>query len=98
MITFSLDIDGTWSEDPKCFLSTLNLWRSFGHEVVIVTGREQPYDKLERLHIPCSVKIIVSGGKSKRQALTDHGYTGNIVFVDDQPGLCEDSKILGGDL
>jgi len=97
-VIFSLDIDGVWSEDPKCLLAIHNIIKSFGHEVVIVTGREQPMEKLDRLGIPMSTKLIVSGNRSKRRALQDHGYVGNVVFVDDDPGACCDEGMLQGEL
>lgn len=96
-MTFSLDIDGCWSEDPRCFLSMTHLLRSYGHEVIIVTGREQPMDKLQRLNIPLDIKIIVSGSKTKEQAALDAGYKVS-VWVDDMPGVIQNIKILGGEL
>jgi len=96
-MTFSLDIDGCWSEDPRCFLSMTHLLRSYGHEVIIVTGREQPMDKLQRLNIPLDIRIIVSGPKTKEQAALDAGYRVQ-VWVDDMPGMIQNTKILTGEL
>lgn len=96
-MTFSLDIDGCWSEDPRCFLSMLHLLRSYGHEVIIVTGREQPMEKLQRLNIPLDIKIIVSGDRTKEKAAVDAGYA-VAVWVDDQPWTISSKKQLTGEL
>ena len=90
---FSLDIDGCWSEDPRCFLSMLHLLRSYGHEVIIVTGREQPMEKLQRLNIPLDIKIIVSGDRTKEKAAVDAGYAVG-VWCDDAPWTISNKKPL----
>lgn len=94
---FSLDIDGCWSEDPRCFLSMLHLLRSYGHEVIIVTGREQPMEKLQHLNIPLDIKIIISGDRTKEKAAVDAGYAVG-CWVDDQPWTISSKQQLTGEL
>lgn len=96
-MTFSLDIDGCWSEDPRCFLSLTHLLRSYGHEVIIVTGREQPMEKLQRLNIPLDIKIIISGDRTKEKAAVDAGYA-VAVWVDDAPWTISSKQQLTGEL
>lgn len=100
-MTIAFDIDGTWTLDPLLFVRAACLFSESGWTVIIVTGREQPLDKLQRLRLAgpvCSFwPVIVSGTLLKSEAANNAGYTVD-VWVDDMPGMIEQTRILKGEL
>jgi len=95
-MTIAFDIDGTWDRDCQMWLALYWCARKNGHTCIFVTGREQPADKLARLHIPESAPIIVSGPLLKGAAAARAGYHVD-VWIDDMPGMIQDTKILRDD-
>ena len=102
-MTIAFDIDGTWDRDPDLFYDVATMFSTRGHEVIIVTGRDQPLNKLLRLLLrgnhPSAAEwpILVSGPILKEQAALKAGYKVD-VWCDDMPGMIQECKILGGDL
>lgn len=94
-LTIAFDIDGTWSLDPVLFVKVASLFVLSGWRVIVVTGSNQPKNKLDRLMI--EFPVIVSGPLMKEEAASRAGYTVN-VWVDDMPGMIQNCRILGGDL
>jgi|JI8StandDraft_1071087.scaffolds.fasta_scaffold39741_3 hypothetical protein len=102
-MTIAFDIDGCWSLDPQLFSDIASMFADDGHTVIIVTGRDQPREKLERLglfigthfegnHITL-YPIIVSGSRFKEHAALDAGYNVDI-WIDNEPGTIQPTKIL----
>ena len=91
-ITVAFDIDGVW-DTHKCWLYVYTLLINSGFRVIFVTGRKQPQEKLERLRIPSDAVIIISEGILKKEAALRAGYDVDI-WIDDNPGTIEKSKIL----
>lgn len=91
-MTIAFDIDGTWDRDPQLFIDVASMFRDEKWTVVIVTGREQPADKIGRLGL-LDFPIVVSGPLLKEHAALKAGYKVD-VWVDDMPGVIQDCKIL----
>ena len=64
--------------------------------MIIVTGSKQPYDKLLWLGI-AHLPIVVSNGELKEVAALRAGYKVD-VWVDNEPGTIQETKILKDDL
>ena len=96
-MTKAYDIDGTWTLAPDLYRQEWDRRIHYGWTCIIVTGREQPRDKLERLRIPSDAVIIVSGPDTKEHAALKAGYKVD-VWEDDMPGTIQETRILGGRL
>lgn len=96
-MTKAYDIDGTWTLAPDLYRQEWDRRIACGWTCIIVTGREQPKDKLERLRIPSDAVIIVSGPDTKEFAALKAGYRVD-VWEDDMPGMIQNTRILGGEL
>ena len=95
-MTIAFDIDGTWGTDPNLFWAIARVFEVKGWTVIVVTGAEQPTDKLERLRLT-NYPIVYALGILKRDAARAAGYSVN-VWVDDMPGTIEPCRILTDDL
>lgn len=95
-MTIAFDIDGTITLDPDTFHRVMNEFRHAGWAVIIVTGAQQPPEKIHRLKLD-DLPIIVSNGQLKEAAAREAGYIVD-VWVDDMPGMIQDCKILGNDI
>lgn len=95
MKTISFDIDGCWSLHPSLFYAVACAFQAAQWRVVIITGSEQPHDKLERMFL-LDFPIIVSGPLFKEQAARNAGYSVD-VWVDDMPGMIQECRILAGE-
>lgn len=93
-MTIAFDIDGTISLDPDTFYRVIREFRMAGWTTIIVTGAEQPPEKLKRLKIDSDdLPIIVSAGMFKEQSARKAGYKVD-VWVDDMPGVIQETLIL----
>ena len=95
-LTIAIDIDGTWSLDPRLFRRIAVQFKEAGWNVIIVTGSQQPAEKLARLWLDPFI-IIVSGPLLKEEAARKAGYKVD-VWIDDMPGMIQNCRILRGDL
>lgn len=87
-------IDGTWTLNPKAWRAVFEFLQRQGFCCIIVTGAQQPQDKLHRLEIPRGAPLIVSGGLLKEEAARRAGYR-VAVWIDDMPGTIQACKVLG---
>ena len=94
-MTLCIDIDGTWDQDADFFQLVANLAQFRNHTVLIVTGRDQPAEKLARLGIADRWPVIVSRSLLKEEAVRKAGYEDHLVWIDDMPGMIQRTKILG---
>ena len=85
MKTIAIDIDGTWSLDPECFLAMHRLFRSYEWRVIIITGGIQPFEKLQRLKIDSSMEYYCTNGIPKQEYLAKRLGIRDCVFVDNDP-------------
>ena len=94
-MTIAIDIDGTWDRDPDLFFDFAWLAKNRGHTVIIVTGRQQPQEKLDRLYLSRApvAEIIVSGGELKEDVCKRLGIKVD-VWIDDMPGMVQRCCIL----
>lgn len=95
-LTIAFDIDGTWTLSPGLFFEVAYTFKAGGWQVIVVTGREQPHEKLRSLGL-LGLPVLVSGPLLKEEAAKKAGYNVN-VWVDDMPGMIQNCRILGGDL
>ena len=95
-MTIAFDVDGTWGTDPWTFAAVAAMFAKRNWTVIVVTGAEQPADKLERLRLT-DYHIVYALGILKRDAARAAGYSVN-VWVDDMPGTIEPCRILTDDL
>jgi len=95
-LTVAFDIDGTWTLAPKLFFEIAGMFMAAGWQVIVVTGREQPREKLKSLGL-LGLPLVVSGRLLKEEAVRNAGHMVS-VWIDDMPGMIQDCRILGGDL
>ena len=94
-MTIAIDIDLTWDRDPDLFFDFVWMARNRGHTVIIVTGREQPQEKLDRLYLSRApvAEILVSGGELKEEFCRKRGIKVDI-WIEDMPGMVQRCPIL----
>ena len=93
-MTIAFDIDGTITIDPDTFYRVMREFRMSGWITIVVTGSEQPLEKLMRLKIFYDeIPVIVSNGELKERAALKAGYKVD-VWVDDMPGTIQECAII----
>jgi hypothetical protein len=85
-LLFAIDFDGTFAADPDLFRGIVALIRAAGHEVVMVTGREDSrgFGDPVRALVGDLMPIVFAGGHWKTVAALQAGYKIDI-WVDDNP-------------
>lgn len=91
--TIAFDIDGVFTLNPSAWTAVFTFMRRQGFQCIIVTGADQPQEKLSRLLIPRDAVIINSGRDFKEHAALKAGYKVD-VWIDDMPGVIQDCRIL----
>lgn len=82
---FSLDYDGTASDDPTFWAAFAKIARTRGHEVYLVTMRyESELGDIEKELIESVTAVIPTGRKAKKRFCEDHEI-GIDVWIDDCP-------------
>lgn len=87
-LTIAIDYDFTFTALSTLFTKFIWDCLSCGHEVICVTGRDKPPDRLREAPLPAPVKVICAGDMPKREAAEKAGYKVNI-WIDDMPGTIE---------
>lgn len=85
-LIFGIDFDGTFAADPDLFKAIVGLIRAAGHEVVMVTGREDSRgfgDPVKAL-VGDLMPIVFASGHWKTVAALEAGYKIDI-WIDDNP-------------
>ena len=83
----ALDYDNTYTLEPVFWLAFVMTAEMFGHEVRIVTIRDERYDRTEPLaQLERSLPVIYTRGVAKKWFLTHfgEGFTPDI-WIDDKP-------------
>lgn len=83
----ALDYDGTYSSDPEFWNKMIRHARSSGHEVRIVTARDERFDRTAALaELEKRIPVIYCRGVAKQWYLTHFG-DGFVpdVWIDDRP-------------
>lgn len=82
----AIDFDGTFAADPRLFHEFARLARSFGHRVVVVSGRsdEPPWGDELREVVGDGIPVVLAGSIWKRAAAEAAGYRVDI-WIDDNP-------------
>ena len=93
----AFDIDDTWTLDPTAWRDVWDSLTESGFTCVIVTGADQPADKILRLSIPFDAPIVVAKNELKRDAARQAGYEVS-VWIDDLPGTIEPCRVLEDNL
>lgn len=92
-MTIAFDIDGTWDAHPAVFRRVAHIFKENGWDVIIVTGAEQPQDKLVMLGIIGQFPVVVAKGVLKEEAMSRFGLKVD-VWVDNEPGTIQRCKII----
>jgi hypothetical protein len=92
-MTFSIDLDHTWTADPSLWQEFVNLCVLRGHKVIVVTNRDRWSDDIPRFSIPPFVPIVFAGARLKADVATEAGYAVD-VWIDDRPGTIQRCLIL----
>jgi len=93
----AIDYDDTYTADPTAWSAVIRLLQEFGHKVVCVTQRVDPWmqevhDAFEPLNVP-----VVSGGAPKVETAAEAGYFID-VWIDDYPrGILVARRFVGPD-
>lgn len=89
----ALDYDGTYTLDPEGWDRFITLMELRGHRLVCVTARHKP-PELDRLQIPIPIVCVPDGYKRRGALAAGHKID---VWIDDEPGMIEESMILRWD-
>lgn len=83
-ILFALDYDDTYTRDPELWLGFIQLLRSRGHDVVVVTMRceVEQFDMDQRLLSICETHFTC--GQQKKPTMDKKGIYISI-WIDDRP-------------
>lgn len=92
-MTISIDIDGTWSLDPRAWLAFARMFHSLGHRIIITTNRREWSEDMERMSIPRDIPIVYADRNLKRRAVEMAGYQVD-VWIDDMPGTIDECQLL----
>ena len=94
-MTIAIDIDGTWDRDPELFFTFAQSAWARGHTVIVVTGRQQPQEKLDRLMLSRAPidELLVSGDELKDAFCRRIGIKVD-VWIDNEPGKIQRCNIL----
>ncbi|RUX60149.1 hypothetical protein [Mesorhizobium sp. M7A.F.Ca.CA.002.12.1.1] len=87
MMKIALDYDQTYSADPYFWQGVIKLAQHAGHEIRIVTARDDRFDRTEPLiHVEQIVPVIYCRGVAKKWHLTHFG-DGFVpdIWIDDKP-------------
>lgn len=92
-MTIAIDIDGTWTLDPKMWLWFYNQFSYCNHRIIIATGRTffTSIDKEKHL-IPLDAKVYCCGDKLKKEYIEKFEKVD--VWIDNEPGTIERCKKL----
>ena len=83
----ALDYDHTYTADPGFWYAVITIAQNCGHEVRIVTARDERYDRTEALvaleqHVP----VVYCRGVAKKWFMTHFGEGFNPdIWIDDKP-------------
>lgn len=91
-MTISIDFDKTWTADPELWRQFLELARSRGHTVVMVTAREDMAPDMER-SVPKDLPIVFTNGEMKEFSALRQGWKVD-VWIDDCPGMIQKDAYL----
>lgn len=86
-MTFALDFDGTYDQDPVLWDSFIASARRSGHRVVIVTYRNEELDPdplLDKLRDVLLVPLYFTNGVAKKWYMKHFGVPVD-VWIDNQP-------------
>jgi hypothetical protein len=87
MISFGLDWDGTFTEDPDLWRVFVSIAKQRGHMVTIVTARTgDKSDDVRAEAKSLGIDAIFTSGQPKIEAADKAGLLVN-VWIDDMPGL-----------
>ena len=92
----AIDIDNTWTKDPRFFKSIYTIALAFGHNIIIATGRKEYSNDMDKFDLP-DVPILYCGDELKETVALRNGYTVD-VWIDDSPGTIQECKKLSGEL
>ena len=92
-LTIAIDCDGTWTSDSEMWRNFYLTTHSYGHSVIMVTGRPYWSDDMARFNIPKEMVVIYAAGELKETAARKAGHKVDI-WIDDMPGTVQDCKIL----
>ena len=82
----ALDYDNTFTADPKLWRAFVFMARQSGHEVYIVTARDERYDRTPDLHeVSKHVPVIWCRGVAKRWWCSHFGPGTFDIWIDDKP-------------
>jgi hypothetical protein len=102
-MTIAIDFDHTWTSDGALFSAIALLAEPLGnHKVIIATSRhpenspitQEERDRFRLLHW---IPVVYCHGTYKETACRNAGYEVDI-WIDDQPGMIQPSKVLTDDL
>lgn len=83
-MTISIDLDRTWTADPKAWLDWYNSFTRRGHRIIMITGRDSWSSDMDRHLIPRGMPILFCGARPKRAVAEEAGFDVD-VWIDDTP-------------
>jgi len=90
-LTFSIDLDKTWTADPVGFYAIAYILKQCGHTVIICTRRtELSHEERIALQIPEFVTLFFASYGFKRDAVPFPVD----IWIDDEPGTIEPQRLL----
>lgn len=94
----ALDFDGTFTADPYLWRDFIGSAIGFGHEVRIVTARDEHNDGINWKRVGCTMApcpVIFCDGRAKRKVVREQGFAVD-VWIDDNPyGVIASTSFAG---
>ena len=96
-LNIGLDYDNTVTEDPKAFKKIIDVFRSAGHKVFIVTMRYESECKEIKNNYGSLVDGIINTDRQAKKKVTDDLGIPINVWIDDTPGaITKSAKEIWG--
>ena len=89
----AIDWDKTITAHPSCFIEVIQVFKKWGHDVIIATGRKGIHDKIEAPHF-WGTQIFYCGDRYKKDVVREYLPHDEIIWIDDEPGHIEPSRKL----
>jgi hypothetical protein len=88
-----IDYDNTWTADIQLWNDFYWMAKKSGHQCIIVTGRKKWSEDMHRGILPQGIEIVYAPNQFKEHAALKAGYKVDI-WIDDMPGMIQETKIL----
>ncbi|WP_143279603.1 hypothetical protein [Burkholderia cenocepacia] len=88
----ALDFDGTFTEDPEAWHVFIDLFKSKGHSIFLITMRHPHEANRAMKDLAKKIPVVFTSRQAKKKFVEEQGIKIN-VWIDDNPHwILEDSE------